>query len=450
MNRVNSSNSNYDIAYNGTNFSMTLKSGATGTNVSGTFLAKAGLDIDLSTTKVLSFTGKTTTDDVLLTIDGTSYKALSTDETISSFLTRVNNANNSYSISYDSTAKRFIATTKNTGVDAGNASGAFLDAAKLTNSGAKLTVANAQNAKFTIDGIAYESTTNSYTSGGLTYTVLKGGSTNVVASKDIDGLVKNIQAFITDYNSIISSINTKTSEKKDSDYPPLTDDQKSAMKDTDITQWEDKAKQGILENDDLITGLGDKLKEAMYSSYSLSDGTKMTLGDFGIGTTSRYDMGVLTVNETKLRTALTDNPDKVMEFFTKQFSTDGLSAGDPNNNPKYNSYNPDGGNTVREQNSGVLVKVFDILSDYVRTNRDSRGNKGFLLEKAGTINDTTDTDNAMYDLIKEQDDMISTMTDKLTTTQDYYYSKFTAMETAISNMNAQASFLSSLSGSSNG
>lgn len=370
--------------------------------------------------------------------DGSSVSFnLQVGETIGSFINRVNNdkKNTSYRLSYDATGNRIVATTKNTGADTASISGTFLYAAGLTTSDSqKLTFDTAKDASFEIDGIAYTSSTNTYTTDGLTYNFLKGGgvTSNVSSTRDVEGIMTNIKEFVTAYNAIIDTINTKTTEKKYRDYTPLTDDQKSSMKDTDVTLWEEKAKSGLLRSDSLLTGIGDKLKVAMYSKYTLEDGvTSMSLSEIGISTKAYTDMGKLTIDETKLRKALTEKPDKVSELFTRESGM----------------YNADGNNTVRQANSGLLTKVSDILSDYVRTNRDSRGNKGLLLEKAGTTGDTTDTNNYISKMISEKEDLIATLADKLLEKEDYYYSKFTAMETAISNMNSQGSFLSSLSGS---
>jgi len=390
-------------------------------------LAGSTVTVDPSTKLMADFTSLTTADTVL-TIGSTSYK-FNENETVSSFMTRVNNdsANSTYRLSYNSSGAKFVLTTKSTGVNTVAASGTFMTKAGFASTPI---TASGTDASFTLDGIeGYTSKTNKYTADGLTYNLLNAGTSNVSSTRDVDGIVKNIQEFVTAYNAIIDTINTKTTEKKYREYTPLTDDQKSAMEATDITQWEEKAKSGLLKSDSLLTGINDKLKSAMYSSYNLSDGSKMSLGDIGISTTSYTDKGKLTVDETKLRAALTENPDKVSELFTRQSG----------------SYSSDGDNSARENSSGVLTKVSDILNDYVRTIRDTDGNKGLLLEKAGTINDASDTNNFVQKLISEKETLITTLTDKLADKQDYYYKKFTAMETAINNMNSQSSFLSSLS-----
>jgi flagellar hook-associated protein 2 len=70
--------------------------------------------------------------------------------------------------------------------------------------------------------------------------------------------------------------------------------------------------------------------------------------------------------------------------------------------------------------------------------------KSSLSAYQGTANESIDlTQNKMSDL----DDEISTLEDKLDDMAERYYNKFSAMETALSTLNSQASYISSLFGS---
>jgi len=431
LNNVNAANSAYTIAYNGTNFTVADK--ATGnpvtgvtTSISGTFMYKAGLDIDTST-QTLTGMGLAVGANAL-TI-GTKTYTVQDGETVSAFMARVNNdtANTTYRLSYDTTGKRFIVATKGTGVNTTTISGDFLTKANYASSSFNV---SGIDASFSIDGVEYKSSTNSFTADGLTYNFLKNGTTNVSSTRDVEGMLKNIKEFVDAYNNIITTINTETTEKKYRDYAPLTDDQKSAMSENDIKLWEEKAKSGSLNGDSLLIGLADRLKTAMYDQINVSSGGT-SLSSIGISTTSYLDKGKLTLDETKLREALTNNPDKVVEMFTKESTS-------------VSSYDPDASSTdksTRYSENGVLYRMDDILNDYIRTTRNSDGKKGSLIEKAGFTNDVTEFTNYMQGLIDDQDDIISDLYEKLMDKEDYYYSKFTAMETAISNMNSQSSWL---------
>lgn len=391
------------------------------------------LPFDPSTTTMDSFTGAAAGTNVLTIGTATPLNyTFTAGETINDFMTQVNTdpANTTYRISYDSTGSRFILTTKNTGANTVTASGTFVQSAGF---GAAPVTATGANASYSIDGIAYTSTTNTYTSpDGLTFNFIKAGTTNVSTTRDIDGIVKNIENFVNDYNNIISTVNTKLSEKRYRDYLPLTDDQKSNMKDSDITLWEDKAKSGLLNNDSMLSGLVSRLRSAVYDQINLSGATPPTdtMANIGISTTSYLDNGKLTVDETKLRAALTANPDRVAAMFTQQSTT------------AYSPDNTSDQSTKRYNENGTLFRLDDILNDYVRTTRNAAGQKGFLLEKAGIINDITDYNNTMQNLINEKDLAITDLTNKLQDKQDAYYRQFSAMETALNNMNSQSSWIS--------
>lgn len=385
-----------------------------------------------SSTAVVAMAGKQPADVLLtdlgltegadiLSISGvaTAYKA-GVGQTVQGFMDTVNkDANNTaYKLSYNSATQKFVVTSKSSGVNTATVSGSFLSSTNLTAASSDTIKNIGTDASYTLDGIpGYTSKTNTIQVDNMTVTMLSTGATNISASKDIDGMVSNIKAFITDYNTMLSTVTTKLSEKKYRDYLPLTDEQKSAMKDADIKLWNDKAQSGLLANDDLLSGMSDRMRSAFSSAYNVN-GIDTTLSSIGIGTTSYQDKGVLTIDETKLRAALTSDPDKVMGIFT--------------------------------QSGGLLETLGGVVSDYTRTTRDAQGRKGLLLEKAGISDDVTDTNNMLQDMINEKDTTISDLMDKLSEKEDYYYSRFSQMETAISNMNSQSSWLSQQLGGSNG
>ena len=101
---------------------------------------------------------------------------------------------------------------------------------------------------------------NKFTSNGVTYNLVDTGTANATVSSNTDAVVANIKSFVTDYNTIISTINTKLTEKPDSAYPPLTDAQKASMTADQITAWNTKAQVGILRNDDNLQSLMTQLR----------------------------------------------------------------------------------------------------------------------------------------------------------------------------------------------
>jgi flagellar hook-associated protein 2 len=269
---------------------------------------------------------------------------------------------------------------------------------------------------FTVDGVNYQLDSDTATGTDIKFS-LNGNS---------DEVVDNIKNFVDKYNSMITAFNTKLNEKREYDYQPLTDDQKEDMKDDDITAWEEKAKQGLLKNDFELSDFLTQLRQAIYTPV---EGVGLSMSDIGITTSSDWTQnGTLVIDEDKLKNAIQNDPEKVSELLTQQTSSSG----------KY--YSPDltaDQRSARYADEGVFQRVNDIFQDYTRTTRDSGGRKGIFLEQAGISGDTSDTINSLSQQIKEKDDQITELTDKLSDKENAYYDQYTKMEQAIANLQAQ-------------
>ncbi len=116
-----------------------------------------------------------------------------------------------------------------------------------------------KNAIVSINGYETQQQGNNFTVNGTTFTINGTGSATVAVATDTSGITDKIQKFIDSYNTLIAAMNTKVNESratapndKYTYYLPLTDDQRAAMSDDQIKQWEDKAKQGLLQNDNIL------------------------------------------------------------------------------------------------------------------------------------------------------------------------------------------------------
>lgn len=278
-------------------------------------------------------------------------------------------------------------------------------------------VTRSQN-NFTIDGLSYEIL------GKADNTVDEMGNTvdteeniSFTVSNKTDDLYEKISDFITAYNDIISSINDKLTEKKygresteDTEvYLPLTDDQKEDMSDSEIEAWEEKAKMGLLRNDNALTSILNNFREAM---TSVIEGTTDALYQIGISTKaySWDDGGQLAIDEDKLKATLAENPDKVITMFT---TTD----------------------------KGIAARLKSVLNDAVMGNEHG---DGLLIQIAGKANSTMTDQSTLSKSISGMSDKLDTLKDRLKDEEDRYWSKFSTLEQYISNMNAQSSWLTSL------
>ncbi len=112
-----------------------------------------------------------------------------------------------------------------------------------------------QNAEVNINGVQTERTTNEFTLNDVTFNLIgTGGPATVKVSTDTSGVSDEINSFVEEYNTLIEALNADLSEERATSgkykyYKPLTADQKSAMTEEEIENWETKAKEGLLRSD---------------------------------------------------------------------------------------------------------------------------------------------------------------------------------------------------------
>ena len=274
-----------------------------------------------------------------------------------------------------------------------------------------------------LNGIKYTGSSNSYSINGLNITAQvvtdtdgKASDANAISittSTDTQGIYDKIKDFLSQYNSLINEITSLYNADSAKGYEPLTDDEKDAMSDTEVEKWEQKIKDSLLRRDDNLESLMSAMTSAMSGAVEVN-GKKMYLSNFGIKTLGYLnapknqqnayhidgdeDDANSSANEDKLMTAITNDPDTVIDFMQ------GLAS---------NLYTA----VHKKMQSSSLSSIYTVYNDK---------------EMASEYSDYTD-------LIKKWED-------KLTDKEDYYYKKFSSMETALSKLNSQTSSLSSLFG----
>ncbi|MDD9271812.1 flagellar filament capping protein FliD [Paenibacillus sp. GCM10023248] len=276
-----------------------------------------------------------------------------------------------------------------------------------------------QKAQIEFNGAAAEYDTNTFSISGMNITIKKEQSTavNITNTRDVDSVFNAIKSFVDKYNELVDSVNTKLSEKRYRDFSPLTDEQREAMEEDQIKQWEDKAKSGTLRSDSLLTrGLTNFRTSFSSAIDGLPVGNAKTLSQIGISSTnisgsvisgSYLENGKIYIDEDKLKKAIAEKPDEVMALFT---ANDGLKDSD--------------------KGDGLARRLSD-QADALFKN---------ITAKAGITN-SVDTSYLMGKTMKDMDKRIDAMTDKLEALETRYYNQFTAMEKYISQMQAQSSQL---------
>ena len=164
--------------------------------------------------------------------------------------------------------------------------------------------------------------------------------------------------------------------------------------------------------------------------------SNLDMDAIGISVSTNYsDKGKITLDETKLRSALASDPDAVASAFT-----DPLEKKQVTNSDGTTSWVDD------TSSGGAMSRLKVQLDKYAAT---TGATKGILIEKAGSqYSPMALLQNTLQDKIDSYDDIIDSLTDKLNDKIDYYTSKFSKLETLIAQMNSQSSYLMSLSGGS--
>lgn len=274
-----------------------------------------------------------------------------------------------------------------------------------------------------LNGIKYTGSSNSYSINGLNITAQvvtdtdgkasDANAINITTSTDTQGIYDKIKDFLSQYNSLINEITSLYNADSAKGYEPLTDDEKDAMSDTEVEKWEQKIKDSLLRRDDNLESLMSAMTSAMSGAVEVN-GKKMYLSNFGIKTLGYLnapanqqnayhidgdeDDANSSGNADKLMTAITNDPDTVINFM--QGLADNL----------YKSVHT-------KMQSSSLSSIYTVYNDK---------------EMASEYSDYTD-------LIKKWEE-------KLQDKEDYYYKKFSSMETALSKLNSQTSSLSGLFG----
>lgn len=262
-----------------------------------------------------------------------------------------------------------------------------------------------------LNGATFVSNTNNFSINGLTIQVTEKTDTavTITTEADIDAVYDNIKEFFKEYNTLIMAMDTAYNADSSKGYEPLTSEEKEAMTDDEIEKWEKKIKDALLRKDSTLGGASSAMKTLMNSAIEIN-GKKYSLASFGIKTQGYFDSGknekgvyhidgdpddtVSAGNDDKLKAMLASDPDVVIEFFSK-----------------------------------LSTKVYDDLG--------KRMNSTKLSSMYTLYNDKQmATEYSSYNTkIKDKEDYITRM-------EDYYYKKFTAMETALAKLNQTQTSLS--------
>lgn len=275
---------------------------------------------------------------------------------------------------------------------------------------------DATNAQIELNGAIFEGSSNTFNINGLTITAkgVSESTMSLVTETDVDAIYDTIKDFIKGYNDLIKAMDEAYNAEQAKGYEPLTDEEKESMSDDEIEKWEKKIKDSLLRRDSTLESISFAMKTQMSQSYEVN-GKTYSLASFGINTLGYFvaadnEKGVYHIdgdsedsstkaNADKLKTAIANDPDAVAGFFQQ------LAKG------VYSELD-------KKMKSTTLSSAYKVYNDK---------------QMQSEYDDYTDK-------IKKWEEKVSDM-------EDYYFDKFSAMETALSKLNSQQSQLSGLLGS---
>lgn len=273
------------------------------------------------------------------------------------------------------------------------------------------------NAEIELNGAIYTSSKNTFVINGLTMTVnsttAEGEVVTLTTQDDTDGIYDMIKSFIKEYSELINEMDKLYNAESSRGYEPLTSEEKEAMSESEIEEWETKIKDALLRKDDTLGTLSSALKQLMLEGVTVN-GKKMYLTNFGIETLSYFTAAENEKNayhidgdtddpntaskEDKLRAMIASDPQTVIDFFV------GLSR---------NMYAEMTTRMARTEYSSAYTAYEDVR------------------------------------MKKEYEDYTSKIKElekKLSDYEDKWYQKFAQMETALAKLQSSASAVTSLLG----
>ncbi len=275
---------------------------------------------------------------------------------------------------------------------------------------------NGMDAEIELNGAQFSSSSNTFNINGLTIQALAETDSDIMitTATDTQGLYDKIKDFLTEYNSIISEMSSLYSADSAKGYEPLLSEEKEALSDSEVADWEKKIKDSLLRRDGNLSTLITSMTSAMSSSVEIG-GKKYNLASLGIKTEGYFNTTAATrymfhidgdpddetssANGDKLMSMLNSDPDKVIDII-----------------------------------KGVTNKLYDNLSKQM---------KPTTLRTYQTIYN----DKAMATSYSDYTKKISAWEEKVAKIEDSYYKKFAAMETALAKLQSQQSSLAGLLGS---
>lgn len=299
---------------------------------------------------------------------------------------------------FDETNHRFMFNSKEAGI-ASNFSFESSDPNILSTLGMAAGIySHGQDGRISFNGAEFTSTDNSYQINDLSLNVFNVGVVTVAEERQ-NSVHESIEKFLEEYNKIMKSIEGAYNASSSKGYMPLTEEEKSALTDKQIEEWEEKGKEGLLRKDPTLASLSNLLRAASTKAYKLSDGKYYSLASFGIASDNYFSATAAERSSLKIQ-------DK-----------NKLEKADPEK--------------LQELMKAIAGEEYDALGKKM---------KSTSMRSAYTVYD----DKALDKNIKGFDEKIKKWKDKVAAIEERYYKQFAAMEKVLASIQNNGSSLTNL------
>lgn len=335
------------------------------------------------------------------------------DMTVDQFVTKLKEAG--LNANFDETNQRIFVNAKETGsagdFTIGSDSTEGKEALEMLGLGSSAAKVQGKDAEIKLNGVKYTSSSNSFSINGLNLTVqgVTGDGDNnavtITTNTDTQGIYDKVKDFLTQYNSLINEMTSLFNAPTAKGYEPLSDEEKKAMSEKEVEQWEQKIKDSLLRRDESLESVLGAMTSSMSQGVEI-DGKKYYLSSFGINTMSYLNAPANQQNAYHID----GDPD------------DATSAGKPDKLMAAINSDPDA--VV-----GFMQKMAENLYNAIDEKMKSTS-----LRSAYTVYN----DKEMASEYSDYTSIIKKWEERLQRQEDYYYKKFAAMESALSKINSQA------------
>ena len=349
----------------------------------------------------------------------------STDEFLYTFddiTTRTNNITNGIA-----TATQNYYTEMHDNASDANASGSALASLGLTNfdgtteikendaanNGTGMVVIAAKDTEVEYNGATLTSNTTNISVSGLELEILgttEGETVNITVTNDVSGIYDTIKDFLSEYNALLKEMNSYYNADSAKGYDVLSDDEKEAMKDSEVEKWEDTIKDSLLRRDSTLNSIISSFRNKMMGTFTASNGKTYSLSSIGISTSGDYaEGGLLHIRGDEDDAEYADEKNVLKQLL--------------------------------EEDPDAVTDVFTHLTESLYTDLQKKMSRTPLSSALTFYNDKE-----MNSQLSDYKTRISKLEAKFNEMEDRYYKQFTAMEKAMANMQSQQNSLASYLG----